>query len=57
MIDMIVKIMTRILEVLALATKQIKQGRFGKFLTTYPLPLGSMWHSKIYKEIVGRERG
>jgi len=57
MIDLIVKIMAKILEVLALATKQIKRGRFGMCPTTYPLPVDWMWHSEIRKEIVGGERG
>lgn len=35
MTDMIVKIMAKVLSVLALATKQVKQGRFSKFTITY----------------------
>src|SRR5882672_3653015 len=56
-VNLIVKIMAKILEVLALATKQIKQGRFGKCPSMYPLPIGSMWDSEIRKEIVERKRG
>jgi hypothetical protein len=33
MLDMLVKIMTEVLSVLALATKQIKQGRVSKLIT------------------------
>ena len=36
MTDIIVKIMIELLSVLALATKQIKQGRFSKSVATYP---------------------
>ena len=35
MTDIIVKIMVEILSVLALATKQIKEGRFGKCAIIY----------------------
>ena len=37
MIDIIVKIMVELLSVLALATKQIEQGRFSKCAVTYTL--------------------
>ena len=36
MTDMIVKIIVKVLSVLALATKQVNQGRFSKFTITYP---------------------
>jgi hypothetical protein len=35
MTDLIVKIMVELLSVLALATKQIYQGRFSKFATSH----------------------
>ena len=38
MTDIIVQIMVEVLSVLALATKQIKQGRFSKCAITYRLP-------------------
>ena len=57
MIDIIVKIMAGLLSVLALATKQIKQGRFSKHaLLHIPTP-GSTCYREIRKEIAGRERG
>ena len=38
MMDLIVKIVVELLRVLALATKQIKQGRFSKYADIYMLP-------------------
>lgn len=35
MTDIIIKIMVELLSVLALATKQIKQGRLSKYAVTY----------------------
>jgi hypothetical protein len=35
--DLIIKIMAELLSVLALATEQIKQGRFSKFAVRYTL--------------------
>ena len=35
MMDIIVKIMVEVLSVLALATKQIKEGRFSRWTITY----------------------
>lgn len=39
MMDMIVKVMVESLMVLALATKQLKDGRFSECAGTYPLPM------------------
>lgn len=39
MMDILVKIMVEVLNVLALATKQIKQGRFSKLISTRYLAL------------------
>ena len=39
MTDIIVQIMVEVLSVLALATKQVKQGRFSEYVITYTLPL------------------
>ena len=39
MTDLIIKIMVVLLSVLALATKQIKQGRFSKCTVEYTLPM------------------
>ena len=37
MMDLIIKIMVELLSVLALATKQIKQGRFSEYTVRYTL--------------------
>ncbi len=42
MTEVIVKIMVELLSVLALATKQIKQGRFSEWTVTYTLPVLNM---------------
>ena len=55
MTDIIVKIMVELLSVLALATKQIKQGRFSKCAVIYPAR-GSIGHREVHKKIVGGER-
>jgi hypothetical protein len=39
MTDIIIKVMVELLSVLALATKQIKQGRFSECTVTYTLPV------------------
>ena len=39
MTDIVVKILLELLSVLALATKQIKQGRFSESVAVYKLPL------------------
>ena len=58
MVDIIVKIMIEMLLVLALATKQVKQGRFSKCAVTYILPICSMSLRlrEILEEVVGGER-
>ena len=40
MTNMIVKIMIELLSVLALATKQIEQGRFSKYAIIHTIPCG-----------------
>jgi hypothetical protein len=57
MTGIIVKIMAELLSVLALATKQIKQGRFSKYAFLHIPPQDSMCYRKSRKEIAGRERG
>ena len=52
----IVKIMVELLSVLALATKQIKQGRFSKYAFLHIPAQDSMCYRKIRKETAGRER-
>jgi hypothetical protein len=39
MTDIIIKVMVEFLSALALATKQIKQGRFSECTVTYTLPV------------------
>jgi len=53
MTDMIIKIMVRLLEVLALATKQIKHGRFSKCLITYTLTMSQGAVVKFAKKLLG----
>ena len=57
MTDIIVKIMVELLLVLALATKQIEQGRFSKGVVTYiPESGNSMFHREVREEAVGGEQ-
>ena len=53
MTDIIVKIMVELLSVLALATKQIKQGRFSKCAVTYTLPMAQCATEKFAKKLLG----
>jgi hypothetical protein len=53
MTDIIVKIMVELLSVLALATKQVKQGRFGKSAATSPLPVAQSATEKFAKKLLG----
>ena len=57
MTDIIVQIMVQVLSVLALATKQIKQGRFSERILTYLFLVVNYFRREICKEAVGRERG
>ena len=52
MTDIVVKIMVELLSVLALASKQIKQGRFSKCAVTGTF-CGLMCHREIREEVVG----
>jgi hypothetical protein len=56
MTDIIVKIMVELLSVLALATKQIKQGRFSKCPVIYTISSGLIYHREICEEVVGGQR-
>lgn len=53
MTDLIVKIMLEALSVLALATKQIKQGRFSKNLIMYRLLVAQCAVEKFRKKLLG----
>ena len=53
MTDIIVKIMAELLSVLALATKQINQGRFSKCALTYTLPMAQCATEKFAKKLLG----
>ena len=53
MTDIIVKIMVELLSVLALATKQINQGRFSKCAVTYSLTVARSSTEKFAKKLLG----
>ena len=53
MTDIIVKIMVELLSVLALATKQINQGRFSKHTVSYTLSVAQCISEKFAKKLVG----
>ena len=59
MTDIIVKIMVELLSVLALATKQINQGRFSKRAARHHMYIahGSLCHREVCQEALGGERG
>lgn len=57
MTDLIVEIMVELLSVLALATKEIRQGRFSEYLFLQIPPKDLMYYREIHKEIAGKERG
>ena len=54
--DIIIKIMVELLSVLALATKQIKQGRFSKCAATYALPVIQCATREVHEKVDGGER-
>ena len=54
MTDIIVKIMVEVLSVLALATKEIKQGRSSKRVVTYTLPMAQCGVGKFAKKLLGK---
>jgi hypothetical protein len=54
MTDIIVKIMVEVLSVLALATKEIKQGRFSKCAITYTLRMAQCAIEKFAKKLLGK---
>ena len=54
MSDIVVKIMAQILAVLALATKQTKQGRLSKWPTVYQPSLVERISEKFAKELLGK---
>ena len=53
MTDIIVKIMVELLSVLALATNQIKQGRFSKHSVTYTISVAQRPTEKFAKKLLG----
>ena len=53
MTDIIIKIMVELLSVLALATKQIHQGRFSKHAVTYALIMAQCATEKFAKKLLG----
>ena len=56
MSDIMVKIMIEVLNVVALATEQIKNGRFSEWSATHRSSLADLWFRKIRKETTRRER-
>ena len=53
MTDIIIKIMVQLLSVLALATKQIKQGRFSEYPVTYTTLATQRAAEKFAKKLLG----
>jgi len=53
--DVMVKIMVELLSVLALASKQIKEGRFSTCNVTY-ITRRSVCHREVQKKVAGGER-
>jgi hypothetical protein len=53
MTDIIIKIMVELLSVLALATKQISQGRFSECAVAYKLPVAQCVTEKFAKKLLG----
>ena len=53
MTDIIIKIMVQLLSVLALATKQIKQGRFSEYVVTYTSHVAQCATEKFAKKLLG----
>ena len=51
--EIMFKIMAELLSVLALATKQIKQGRFSECVVTYTLPVVQCATEKLAKRLLG----
>ena len=56
MTDIIIKIIIELLSVLALATKQIKQGRLSKCAVVYTVTLSPILLREVHEEVVGGER-
>jgi hypothetical protein len=53
MVEIIVKIMVEVLSVLALATKQIKQGRFSKLILAEKVAIIERLAEKFAKKLLG----
>ena len=56
MTEVIVKVMAELLSVLALATRQIKQGRFSECIVTYTSPILNMSQRNSWRNCGGRTR-
>lgn len=52
MADMIIKIMVKSLMVLALAMKQLKEGRFSEYVVIFPLPVTQCATEKFAKKLL-----
>jgi hypothetical protein len=55
MMDIIVRVMAELLSVLALATKQIKQGRFSKCAIVYTLSIAQCFIEKFFTKLFGKD--
>jgi hypothetical protein len=53
MTDIVVRIMLEVLSVLALATKQMKQGRFSEWAITHTFPMAQCAAEKFAKKLLG----
>jgi hypothetical protein len=56
MTDIVVKIMVEVLSVLALATKQIKEGRFSRCTITYISLMAQRAIEKFAKRLLGKDK-
>jgi len=56
MTEIVIKIMVELLSVLALALKQIKQGRFSKYARTYTFIRGLVCRREVHEKVSGGER-
>jgi len=55
--EVVVKIMVELLSVLALASKQIKQGRLSKCTVHTYIARGLTYRREVFKKATGGERG
>jgi hypothetical protein len=57
MMDLIIKIMVELFSVLALATKEIKRGRFSEYTIRYSIRYScSVCHREVFEDVVGERQ-